>query len=264
MKIGLIGDFDASVPAHQAIPKALALAAEALQTKVEFEWIPTEEIKDIEGINQFDGLWCVPASPYKNMDGALLAIKYAREKGVPFLGTCGGFQHAIIEYARNVLGLNDAEHEETAPNAEQLVISRLACPLVEAKNEIEFEAETKILAAYGKKRAVEGYRCNYGFNPKFEKELFNSDLKIGARDEIGEIRAVELQKHPFFIVTLFQPERAALRGELPPLVKAYVQAIDLKLKNQSSARTTSTTVEVNQQEHRQEPPAAAGMALRPT
>jgi len=65
----------------------------------------------------FDGFWCVPASPYRDIDGALRAIRFAREQRRPFLGTCGGFQHAVLEYARNVLGWADAEHGELAPNA---------------------------------------------------------------------------------------------------------------------------------------------------
>src|SRR5262249_45504713 len=101
--IGLIGDYCDSVVAHQAIPKALKSAGETLGLAAHFEWIPTEEITSAARIADFTGLWCVPASPYRNMNGALLAIRHARESTVPFLGTCGGFQHAIVEYARNVL-----------------------------------------------------------------------------------------------------------------------------------------------------------------
>ena len=123
LHIGLVGDHDIAVPAHQAIPRALALAADASNVNVAHEWVPTEEIVSTERLARFDGLWCVPASPYRRMEGALLAIRFAREEGRPFLGTCGGFQHAVIEYARHVLGWSDAEHAETAPDAERLVIS---------------------------------------------------------------------------------------------------------------------------------------------
>src|SRR5687768_1501299 len=104
LRIGLIGDFDATAPAHQAIPLALELAANELAIPVRLEWVPTEEIHTTERFARFDALWCVPASPYRSMDGALLAIRFAREEGLPFLGTCGGFQHAVVEYARHVLG----------------------------------------------------------------------------------------------------------------------------------------------------------------
>ncbi len=103
VRVGLIGDHDPSVTAHQAIPMALALAADALAVSVEHEWVPTESIATHERVADFDGLWCVPASPYRRTDGALVAIRFAREERRPFLGTCGGFQHAILEYARHVM-----------------------------------------------------------------------------------------------------------------------------------------------------------------
>jgi CTP synthase (UTP-ammonia lyase) len=95
--VGLIGDYNQTVPAHQAIPLASRRAAEALHIEVGFEWISTEEVTSVSRVSRFNGLWCVPASPYRSIEGALLAIRHARENAVPFLGTCGGFQHAVIE-----------------------------------------------------------------------------------------------------------------------------------------------------------------------
>ena len=229
-KIALIGDYDATVPAHQAIPIALKLAADALRASVDFEWVMTDEIPDANRVSHFDGLWCVPASPYRNMNGALSAIRYAREHRRPFLGTCGGFQHAIIEYSRNVMGWADAEHAETAPQAERSVVSLLECSLVEVTDKIQLQAASRIARAYGRTEAVEGYRCRYGLNPKFQAELLRGPLRAVAHDLTGEVRAVELTDHPFFVATLFQPERAALKGQLPPLVTAFVQAMLLNQK----------------------------------
>src|SRR4051794_39452562 len=115
MRIGIIGDYDAGITAHQAVPRALELAAASREVAVECEWISTADIHHAACLARFDGLWCVPGSPYRSMDGALIAIRFAREQQRPFLGTCGGFQHAVIEHARNVLGWTDAEHAETAP-----------------------------------------------------------------------------------------------------------------------------------------------------
>lgn len=222
--IGLIGDYDATVPAHQAIPIALQLAADSAAMEVEWQWIPTEEVRSVARVAAFDGLWCVPASPYRHMEGALLAIQYARESGRPFLGTCGGFQHAVIEYARNVLGWADAEHAETAPNAMRPVIAPLACTLVEAIDTVHFFPNSRIAKAYGTGQATEGYRCRYGVNPEFQAVLVSGPLRAAADDATGEVRAVELDEHPFFVATLFQPERTALKGQLPPLVAAFVYA----------------------------------------
>jgi CTP synthase (UTP-ammonia lyase) len=104
VNIALIGDYDAGITAHQAIPEALRLAAQERAVAVNFEWVPTAQITTRQRIAEFDGLWCIPGSPYRSMEGALLAIQFARESRRPFLGTCGGFQHAVIEYARHVLG----------------------------------------------------------------------------------------------------------------------------------------------------------------
>ncbi|HEY1015961.1 MAG TPA: CTP synthase [Herpetosiphonaceae bacterium] len=224
IRIGLIGDYDPAVPAHQAIPLALARAGADAAIAVEWRWLPTEEIAGAGQLAPFQGLWCVPASPYRSAEGALLAIRHARERLTPFLGTCGGFQHAILEYARNVLGWEDADHGETAPGAERAVIAPLACALVEATGAVRFAPGSLLATAYGADEAVEGYRCRYGLNPEFQAALLAGPLRAAATDEAGEIRAVELDGHPFFAATLFQPERAALSGRAAPLVEAFVRA----------------------------------------
>ena len=91
INVGLMGDYYSTIPAHQAIPIALVLAAKKIGVDVEFEWVPTEEIKDFSRISMFDGIWCVPGSPYKNMQGALYAIQFARERSISFSVHAGGF-----------------------------------------------------------------------------------------------------------------------------------------------------------------------------
>ena len=234
-RVGLIGDHDATVPAHVAIPMALRLAGDAAAVSVEYEWIPTDEIRDTSRVTGFDGLWCVPASPYRSMAGALIAIQFAREHRRPFLGTCGGFQHVIIEYARTVLGWDDAEHAETAPEAARPVITSLSCELVETTDSVRFQAGSRIATYYGREDSTEGYRCRYGVNAAFEAALLSGPLRVGARDAAGEIRSVELDEHPFFVATLFQPERAALQSRIPPLVTAFVRSCTVQAAQQQHA-----------------------------
>lgn len=222
--IGLIGDYNQNVVAHQAIPLALQNSADALNFDVAFEWISTCEITSTARLTGFDGLWCVPESPYRSMEGALLAIRYARENDIPFLGTCGGFQHAVIEYARNVLGWVDAEHAETAPDSDRAVISALQCALVEMAGTIKLFPKTRIASAYGVTEITEGYHCRYGLNPEFQAALVAGPLRACATDENGEVRAVELDSHRFFLATLFQPERNALKGKPVSLAKAFLTA----------------------------------------
>jgi CTP synthase (UTP-ammonia lyase) len=114
--IGLIGDYSESVPAHQAIPIALRLAAETSNMAVEFEWIPTERITSGAHFFRFNGLWCVPASPYRSMDGALLAIRHMRASGASRSLVPAAAFSTLSSSMRNILGWADAEHDETAPD----------------------------------------------------------------------------------------------------------------------------------------------------
>jgi CTP synthase (UTP-ammonia lyase) len=99
------------------------------------------------------------------------------------------------------------------------------CALVEVKGALHFEPGSRLAKIYGRETANEEYHCSYGLNPEYAERLKSGPLKIAARDDEGSVRAVELEGHPFFFGTLFQPERAALRNQLPPLVKAFVAAI---------------------------------------
>lgn len=224
IRIALIGDYDPQVTAHQAIPVALEMAAEHSDLDVQWQWLATDEIHAETPLHTFDGFWCVPASPYRSADGALKAIRFAREQRRPFLGTCGGFQHAVLEYARNVLGWSDAEHGETAPDAARALLTPLSCALVETFDSIHLAEGSLIAQAYESAEIREGYRCRYGVNPQFEGELLKHELHAVGHDSQQGLRAVELSGHPFFVATLFQPERAALGGILPPLVGAFVEA----------------------------------------
>lgn len=224
IRIGLIGDHDSGVTAHQAIPKALDLAATATKTDVDYTWVPTDSIHSPDDVSTFDALWCVPASPYRSMDGALTAIRAARESDRPFLGTCGGFQHAVIEYARSVLNWTDAEHAETSPEVGRQVIAPLACSLVETEALVKFTPGSRLAEAYRARSAYEKYHCSYGLNPDFVAYLTSGSLCIAAVDNEGQVRALELESHPFFVITLFQPERAAFAGRVPPIVEAFVRA----------------------------------------
>jgi CTP synthase (UTP-ammonia lyase) len=225
IRIGLIGDYDASVTAHRAIPPALELAARTLAVQVEPVWLPTDQIStEAPALDGFDGLWCVPASPYASMAGALAGIRFAREHGTPFLGTCGGFQHALIEYARNVLGIAGADHAETNPDAQVVLVSRLSCSLVEERGTIRLDEGSRAREIYGAGEIDEGYHCSFGLNPAFQDRLQDGRLRFTGRDAAGEARVLELSGHPFFFATLFQPERSSLRGEAHPLVGALVRA----------------------------------------
>ena len=222
VRIALVGDFSPAVTAHRGINESMRLAG-AL-ANVEAQWIHTTTLTNdgVTPLGSFHGIWCVPNSPYASTEGALRAIEWARTRQLPFLGTCGGFQHALLEFARHVLG-REAAHAELDPNAPNPLIARLACALVEKSELIKPTGVGRFPQWYGDTRA-EGFCCSYGLNPAFESVLAESALEIVARGETGEVRAVELRGHPFFVGTLFQPERSALKGELHPLIVAFIRA----------------------------------------
>jgi CTP synthase (UTP-ammonia lyase) len=224
LAIALVGDRDETIVAHRALPLALAAAARRLGVEVDIEWVPTDEIVGTARVERFDALWCTPGSPYRSEAGALRAIRHARERGVPFLGTCGGFQHAVLEYARDVLQWADAAHAEIEPGATRAVIAPLACALVEANEDVRLARGSRLAAAYDGATAQATYRCSYGLNPAFRSALIGGALRVVAEDEAGDVRGIELDGHPFFVAVLFQPERAALAGARVPLAEALLAA----------------------------------------
>ncbi|WP_158784110.1 CTP synthase [Pantoea sp. BAV 3049] len=223
LRLALVGDYRSDAVAHQAIPPAVELAAASLNLPVIAEWLPTESVTSSAVLENFDAIWVVPGSPYKNDRGAFLAITYARENNVPFLGSCGGFQYAVVEYARNVMGWSDAAHAETDTEG-RLVIAPLSCSLVEKTGDIVIDPDTIIARAYGKLSTHEGYHCNFGVDPDFISELADFPLRISAWDGEGDVRGIELPDHKYFVATLFQSERASLRNELSPLVVDLLKA----------------------------------------
>jgi len=224
--IAMVGDHDPDVVAHRAVPKSLGLAALSLGRPVDAVWVPTERVAEDEedALGFVNAIWLVPASPYRSMEGALMAVRRARERGLPFLGTCGGFQHAVIEFARNVCGIRDADHAETNPHASSLLVAPLACALREVAGQIRLDAGSMIRAAYGREWIEEEYMCGYGLNPEFRGVLEEHGMRFTGWDEAGDVRSMELPAHPFFAATLFQPERGALASHTPPLVRAFVRA----------------------------------------
>lgn len=227
-RIALIGDYNASLTAHITIAPALELAARALDVDVKPVWIHTSKLNTMEAVRSllaYQGIWCVPGPPYANMEGAISAISLARTESLPFLGTCAGFQHALIEYFKNVIGATNVAHAEVNPESTHPLISKLSCSLVDVYAPIRLIPGSLSQRFYGADRVLEGYRCNCGLNPEFAQLLQNrTDIQIEGTDDAGEIRIIRLQNHPFFLATLFQPQRSSLKGFVHPLIREFLSA----------------------------------------
>lgn len=221
IRVALVGDFNEQQKAHAAIPRSLAAASD---DAVECIWVPTDSVGRGEGLADFQGVWCVPGMPYRNANGAMQAIRHARETRTPFLGTSAGFQYALIEFARNALGLSEADHQKSNPKCAIPLVSPLDRALAGVRSTVHFTDGTHIRKAYGAKESVEEYHCSFGLNPKYQRLLEGSQFCVSAVDDQHDTRAFELDGHPFYVATLFQPEMKVLHGAHSPLMHAFVHA----------------------------------------
>ncbi|MGZ8242422.1 CTP synthase C-terminal region-related (seleno)protein [Methylomagnum sp.] len=222
--IALLGEYTPTFPPHAATDAAIAHSAKWLGANIDATWVSTEAI-DPGLFERFAGVWVAPGSPYKSMEKTLWAIRYARESGIPCVGTCGGFQHMIIEYARHVLGFEDVQHAEYDPYASTLFVSRLTCSLAGRGMRLDFLPESQVAAIYGDLTATEQYYCNFGVNPDYLDELKRGPLRISGSDGEGEARVIEHPGHPFFMGTLFVPQARSTPATPHPLITAFLRAV---------------------------------------
>ncbi|PYC78242.1 hypothetical protein C7C46_16540 [Streptomyces tateyamensis] len=222
--LALVGDRSDAVRSHARIPGLLAAMRLRDGLELDAYWIPTEEAG--QGLDGFDAIWVLPGSPYRSEDGVLAGIRTARELGIPFLGTCGGFQHALLEFARNVCGLDRAGHAENSPATAEAdaVIVPLACSLVGHEGTVKVLPGSRAAQLLGADRMQARYHCNYGPNPAQLDVLRGHGLAFTGVDAAGEVRIAELPSHPFFLATLFQPELDGDGTRVHPLITGLAAA----------------------------------------
>lgn len=229
IQLGIMGDFDASNGTHTATNDALDHAAKKMELPLRYEWVGTERIEpEFDSICRlYHGFLIAPGSPYKSMQGILKIIEYARLHKKPTLGTCGGFQHMIIEFARNVLGIQDAEHAETNPYASKLVINPLSCALKGQPLEIQItDKSSRAYAVLKTDTIVENYYCNFGLNPEYQQLIHEAGFNMVASDVHKEARMLELKEHPFFTGTLFIPQANSTYEKPHPIITALLTAME--------------------------------------
>ena len=216
-RVALVGDRGTGVHAHERLDALIP------HVDMQIDWVLSGSVT--ESIADYDGIWVVPGSPYADKDAVLMAIRTAREGGIPYLGTCGGFQHALIEYGRNVLGFDDADDVQYDPDAATAFITPLACSLVGERAPLHLTSGSLLASVYGDcESTVETYHCKYGLNPEYIDAIVHSPLQITGWDAEKAPRAVELPGHPFFVGTLFQPELCSTPAAVHPLITAFFAA----------------------------------------
>jgi CTP synthase (UTP-ammonia lyase) len=236
LRIGIIGDFNRGFHSHWATEAALFHAAARLKLAVEPRWVPTNALDGPDAerqLEEFDGLWGAPGSPFTSFTGMLRGIEFARQRDFPYLGTCAGFQYALIEFTRNVLGLSDADSAENNSDSKNIVITPVACSLPgRSSGSPKMSGDDVVRPVPGtlvdqlcRSRELRGeYFCNFETNPEFVLRWQAAGLRVAARGPRGEMRAFDLPGKRFFLATLFQPQLSSSGDKPHPIVEGYLRA----------------------------------------
>lgn len=226
IRVGIVGDYNPANEAHRATDAAFAHASAVVGSPAMGTWTGTDQLAGggIGALAAFDCLLIAPGSPYISTDGALAAIRYAREADVPVLGTCGGFQHMVLEIARHILGYDDAGHAEIDPAGKRLVVTPLLCSLKGQVMRVQLVAGSVAAAAYGRTETTERYYCDFGLNPDYVSDLAGAGLVVSGTGPEGEPRVIEMPGLRFFVGSLFVPQTSSSPASPAPLVVALLAA----------------------------------------
>jgi CTP synthase len=248
-RIVAVGKYTSNGDAYKSIAEALVHAGIANNCRVNVDWVESDALESDALPERFlegaDGLIVAPGFGERGVEGKIRAIKYARENGLPFLGICLGLQVAVIEFARNVCGLEGANSEEMAENPAYPVIH-----LLPEQKDVTDKGATMRLGSwpcnvvagtlahklYGELRISERHRHRYEVNNDFRELLTEKGMVIsGVSPDYRLVEIAELQDHPFFIGTQAHPEFKSRPNRPHPLFKGLVEAA-VKRRAQISVR----------------------------
>jgi CTP synthase len=237
VRIGLIGKYVELKDSYKSISEAFIHAGAVNDCKVIVDWIHSESLTEEnidEKFSSLKGILVAPGFGNRGIDGKIIAIKYARENKLPFLGICLGMQCTVIEFARNVLGLKDAHSREMNPATNSPVIdllenqksiSHMGGTMRLGAYACEIEAGTLAHSIYKADRISERHRHRYEFNNEYKKQFTDAGMVLsGVNPEGGLIEIVELPNHPFFIGVQFHPEYKSTVENPHPLFISFVAA----------------------------------------
>lgn len=237
VKIALVGKYVQLHDAYISISEALVHAGMYNKTGISIEWINSEEVTG-ENVHELlqnaKGVLVPGGFGDRGIEGKLLAIKYARENNFPYLGICLGMQLAVIEFARNVLGITDANSTELDKKTdnpvihimnEQKNIEKIGGTMRLGRFPCKIKENTKTYDVYQKDVIYERHRHRYEFNNKYREEFQNNGMCLSGMSLDGNlIEIVELENHPWFIGVQFHPEFKSRPTKVHPLFTAFVKA----------------------------------------
>jgi len=251
VEIGVVGKYVDHQDSYKSINEAFIHAGFHHLTKVNVRWIESSQFEDGENyeiLDEVDGILIPGGFGIRGVNGMVKAVEIARTRGIPFFGICLGMQVACIEFARNVMGLTDAnssEFDEEPPHKiiyklrELVDIDEMGGTMRLGAYACNLSAGSFSRKAYGKKQISERHRHRYEFNIDFKKKLSDAGLKFTGLSPDGLfVEIVELEKHPWFVGCQFHPEFKSKPFECHPLFRDFVGAAighrDLRDKVRSS------------------------------
>jgi len=245
VKIAFVGKYLGLKESYKSLTEALIHAGAHLDKKVKIEWVDSEKIEE-EGaeklLGDVDGVLVAGGFGQRGVEGKIEAIRYAREQQIPFLGICLGMQLSMIEYARNVLGYEDANSMEFDESTRHPIVYLIdefidasgakqvrttTSPLGGTMRLGEYRCDVKegsnLAKAYGTHTIYERHRHRYEANPRYREELEAAGLEVTGESD-GLIEAVEVKDHPWFLGVQFHPEFTSRLQHPNPAILSFVQA----------------------------------------
>ncbi|MBZ7956129.1 CTP synthase [Campylobacter molothri] len=246
VKIAFVGKYVDLKESYKSLTEAIIHAGAALDTRVDLKWIDSEKLENLESSEVFkdvSGILVAGGFGCRGVEGKIKAISYARENKIPFLGICLGMQLALVEFARNVLKLKDANSNEFDKKCENPIIylidefidfsgkkqirtakTPLGGTMRLGTYECEIKPKTILARVYNNAKSIkERHRHRYEANPKYRKEFENNGLIVSGESQ-GLIEAIELNSHPFFLAVQFHPEFTSRLEHANPVIFGFIEA----------------------------------------
>ncbi len=237
IKIALIGKYVELQDAYKSIVESFVHAGAVNQCKVKIQWIHSEKLNTKnykQLLSEAKAILVAPGFGHRGIEGKILAVQYARENNIPFMGICLGMQVAVIEFARNVLNWQEADSLEMSPKTAYPVINLME----EQKNvtnkggtmrlgayECTLKKKSKSFVAYGKEEISERHRHRYEFNSEYLEQFEKAGMKAtGINPATNLVEIVELENHKWFVGVQFHPEYKSTVIKPHPLFVAFIKA----------------------------------------
>jgi CTP synthase len=237
VRIGIVGKYVGLPDAYLSVAEALRHAAASQGLKLDLVWVPSDELTGLLAdsyLEDLDGIVIPGGFGYRGVEGKVQAIRFARENGVPLLGLCLGLQCSVIEFARSVLGMSDANSTEFDPTTPHAVIDLMA-----SQEDVEDKGGTmrlglyaaklaegsRVRELYGQELVYERHRHRWEVNNRYRKDLESAGMRLsGMSPDDNLVEYIELVDHPYFVGTQAHPEFRSRPDAPHPLFAGLVQA----------------------------------------